>query len=354
MKILLLSPGKSSHTHKWAMYYKKQGIDVTVVTFQDHYSEQNAKDVPTRILPKLLPGKLSYLSSVFALKKILKEIKPDILHAHFASSYGFVGALTHFHPYFVSVWGTDIYQFPKRNKLNRKIIEFTLSKADIVCSTSKIMARETEKYVNKQIKVTPFGVDLSLFYPIPHPPRQKFKIGIAKGLEDKYGFKDLFNVFSNLRKKFHDIELVIIGNGPRLHDYKKICKDLGIENSTKFSGQVANTEVPNLIRDLDLVVLPSYEDSFGVTAIEAMACSVPVVAYNADGLKEVMLDQKTGTLVPIGHTEELSHAIEALLLNEEKRQEMGRNGIEHVTQHYNWEENASRVVELSKKTILRK
>ncbi|MEH7504225.1 glycosyltransferase [Neobacillus drentensis] len=351
MKVIMLSPGKSSHTHKWATFYKQKGIDVLVVTFKDHYSEQNAKEVPTRILPKLLPGKFSYLTSVFALNKIIKEFNPDVVHAHFTSSYGFVGALVNNHPYFVSVWGTDIYHFPQKSNLNRKIIEFTLRKADVVCSTSNIMAEETKKYVNKSIEITPFGVDLALFYPNPHQPRKNFKIGIAKGLEDKYGFKDLFNAFSNLSKKMDDIELIVIGNGPKLHEYKEICRSLGIENGTKFVGQVANSEVPNLIRDLDLVVLPSYEESFGVTAVEAMACGVPVVAYDADGLKEVIIDQKTGILVPMGKIEELSRTIETLLLNEERRKKMGRYGVEHVRQNYNWEENASRVIEIYKEIL---
>jgi glycosyltransferase involved in cell wall biosynthesis len=349
MKVVLLSPGKS--THKWATFYQKQGIDVTIVTFKDHYSEQNAIEVTTRILPKLLPGKLSYITAVFALKKILKEINPDVFHAHFASSYGLLGALVDYHPYFVSVWGTDIFKFPQKSDLNRKMIEFTLRKADVVCSTSKIMAEETKKYVNKSIEVTPFGANLSLFYPDPHQPRKNFKIGIAKGLEDKYGFKDLFKAFSELRKKHYDIELMVIGNGPMFNEYQEICRSLGIEKSTKFIGHVANTEVPNLIRDLDLVVLPSYEDSFGVTAIEAMACGVPVVAYDADGLKEVMINQKTGILVPMGQSEELSRTIETLLLDEERRKEMGCYGVEHVRQNYDWEENAARVVELYNKTM---
>jgi L-malate glycosyltransferase len=350
MKVVLLSPGKSSHTHKWAKYYQEQGIDVTVVTFKDHYSEKNAEEIPTITLPKFLPGKLSYILSIFALRKILNQLKPDVLHAHFASSYGLVGAFTNYKPFFVSVWGTDIYQFPQKSSLNRKLIEFTLSKADVICSTSEIMAVETGKYVNKPIEVTPFGVDLSLFYPQAHEPRTNFKIGIAKGLEDKYGFRDLFTAFATLNKQL-TIELIIIGDGPMFEEYQKICETLGIAQNTTFVGRVQNTEVPNYIRDLDLVVLPSYEDSFGVTAVEAMACGVPVVAYDADGLKEVILNQKTGIVVPKGQIEELADTIKKLLLDDQMRQEMGNDGVKHVRKHYDWQENAGQMVKHYKKVI---
>lgn len=346
MKVVLLAPGKSSHTHKWAHFFLEQGMDVTVVTFKDHFSEKNAQEVRTLVLPKLLPGKLSYITAVFALKKILKELRPDVFHAHFASSYGFVGALTGYHPFFVSVWGTDIFQFPKKSGINRKIIEFTLGKADVVCSTSHIMAEETKLYVKKPVEVTPFGVNLAKFFPEARVARSGFKIGIAKGLEDKYGFRDLFKAVSDLRKRLDDLELVVIGSGPMETEYRELCQSLGIAEAVEFTGYVPNTEVPALIRDLDLVVMPSYEDSFGVTAIEAFACGVPVVAYDAGGLKEVMVDQKTGVLVPMGQVEELERVIEELLLDEARRHEMGRAGVEHVRKEYDWNENASRMVKL--------
>jgi glycosyltransferase involved in cell wall biosynthesis len=346
MKVVLLAPGKSSHTHKWAMFYKEQGIDVTVVTFKDHFSEQNAQEIPTKVLPKHLPGKLSYLTSVFSLRSILKELKPDIVHAHFASSYGLVGAMAGFHPYFVSVWGTDIFQFPNKSKLNRRMIVYTLRNADVVCSTSHIMAEETKKYVDKPIEVTPFGVNLNLFYPELHPVRPQYKIGIAKGLEDKYGFRDLFQVFADLRNNLPNTQLVIIGSGPMEQEYRELCRALGIQEAVTFTGQVVNTKIPSLVRDLDLVVLPSYEDSFGVTAIEAMACAIPVVAYDAGGLKEVILDGESGVLVSMGNKDELRHAIEQLLLDDKHRTEMGKHGVEHVRRSYDWQENASRMVKL--------
>ncbi|WML46865.1 glycosyltransferase [Neobacillus sp. PS3-34] len=128
MKVLLLAPSKSIHTHKWALFYKNKGIDVKVVTFPDHYSAENAEEVDTVQLPKLLPGKLSYFSSGFALKKILRQYKPDILHAHYVSSYGLAGALANYHTYYLSVWGRDIFQFPQQGSINRKIVEYVLKR----------------------------------------------------------------------------------------------------------------------------------------------------------------------------------------------------------------------------------
>jgi L-malate glycosyltransferase len=351
MKIVLFSPGKSSHTHKWAMYFIEHGIDVTVVTFKDHYSKENAKEVTTLVLPKILPGKLSYLPAVLALRKILAELKPDILHAHFVSSYGFVGALANYHPFFVSVWGTDIYKFPKRSSLNRRIVEFTLGKAEVVCSTSKTMALETAKYTNKNIKVTPFGVDLSLFSSKQHVNKGKLVVGIAKGLDDIYGFRDLFRAFAILKPKFESLELHILGDGPMRGDYEELTRELEIVDKVQFIGRVPNTMVPQYMKEMDIVAMPSYEDSFGVTAVEAMACGIPVVVSDVDGLKEVVLENETGLIVPRGNPEELAQALGRLLKDEELRLKMGRRGIEHVRQNYDWNDNADYMVKLYKDTI---
>jgi L-malate glycosyltransferase len=348
MKVVLFSPGKSSHTHKWATYFKEHDVDVTVVTFKDHYSEENASEVKTLVLPKILPGKLSYLPAVMALRKILAELKPDILHAHFVSSYGFVGALANYHPFFVSVWGTDIYKFPKKSSLNRRIVEFTLRKAEVVCSTSKTMAFETAKYTNKNIEVTPFGVDLSLFSPKEYGNRDKIVVGIAKGLDDIYGFRDLFKAFAILKPKYENLELHILGDGPMREEYGQLTRELKIDQKVKFIGRVPNTMVPQYMKEMDIVAMPSYEDSFGVTAVEAMASGIPVVVSDVDGLKEVVVENETGLIVPRGNPEELSDALDTLLKDKELRVKMGRNGIEHVRQNYDWNDNAAYMVKLYK------
>lgn len=354
MKVLILAPSKSIHTHKWALFYKDKGIDVKVVTFSDHFSEENAKEVDTITLPKLLPGKLSYISSVFALKKVLKQFQPDILHAHYVSSYGFVGALANYKPFYVSVWGRDIFQFPQQGSVNRKIVEYTLGKADVICSTSHIMAKETNKYSKKKIFVTPFGVDMNKFKPLPdEKTNDKITIGTVKALSDKYGIRDLINAFATINTKFSNSELLIVGDGPQKSEYEQLTRELKIDNVTTFTGRVPNDKVPEYINKMDVFGVPSTEDSesFGVAAVESMACGVPVVVSNVGGLPEVVLEGKTGYVVPKENPEELAKAIFSLIENKEKSIEMGLAGIEHVKANYNWIDNANGMLDLYAQTL---
>lgn len=354
MKILLLAPSRSIHTHKWALYYKNKGINVKVVTFIDHFSEENAREVDTESLPKLLPGKLSYLSAVTALKKIIKQFKPDILHAHYVSSYGLTGALANFHPYYVSVWGRDIFTFPQNGTVNRKMVEFTLGRADVICSTSHVMAKETNKYIDADIHVTPFGVDLETFKPaVAKKGQDDLIVGTVKALSDKYGIGDLVKAFAMIYPDFPQAKLLIVGDGPQKDEYIQMAQQLGISEVTTFTGRVPNTDVPNFINEMDVFAVPSTEDSesFGVAAVEAMACGVPVVVSNVGGLPEVVLEGVTGYVVPKENPDALAKAIQKLLLSADTRKQFGENGIKHVASHYNWLDNAAGMVELYEKTL---
>lgn len=354
MRILLLAPGKSIHTHKWALFYKNVNVEVKVVTFADHHSEENAREVDTEILPKLFPGKLSYLSGVFALKKIIKEFKPDILHAHYVSSYGLVGALANFHPYYVSVWGRDIFQFPQMGKMNEFIVKYTLDKADVICSTSHIMAKETNKYTDKNVFVTPFGVKMDQFR-----PDESFKqdgiltIGTVKALSDKYGIADLMKAFAIIFQKYPESKLLIVGDGPQRREYEELTEKLGIREVTTFTGRVPNDQVPDYINRMSIFAVPSTEDSesFGVAAVEAMACGVPPVVSNVGGLPEVVIEGKTGFVVPKENPEKLSEAMVKLIEDPELRKRMGNNGVEHVRMYYNWIDNANGMIDLYIRTL---
>lgn len=355
MKIALLAPSRSIHTQKWALFYQSQGIDVKVYTFKDHYSEDNAKLVPTVVLPKSLPGKASYLAAAPALKKMLKEWQPDVLHSHFVSSYGLLGAMVNYKKYFVSVWGKDIFDFPKKSKLNKKLIEFTLSKATAVFSTSHVMAKETNIYTKRFVEVTPFGVDINIFYPETGTEQSTDKIivGTVKALEDKYGIADLVKGFALFHKEFSNSELVITGDGPQRAEYEQLSKDLGIDSVTTFTGKVPNTEVPNVIRKMTIFAVPSTEDSesFGVAAVEAMACGIPVVVSNVGGLPEVVVNDVTGIVTDKESPDQLANAFKKLASNDELRASMGQAGVTHVLEHYSWIDNAHYMLELYKKYL---
>lgn len=340
MKMALFAPASSIHTKKWASALTKRGIDVTVVTFSNHFEET---DIKTISIDTVLPGKIGYLTAVLKVKKLLKQEDFDIVHAHYASSYGFVASLTSVENLFISVWGSDIYSFPKKNAIFRNILSLTLKKADVLCSTSHAMAEEAKKYTQRSFHVIPFGVDRSIFKPKKSDSLSSKDaspvIGIVKTLSDLYGIGELIQAFAGVLPNNPESKLMIIGDGPNREKYEKQVEDLAIKENVQFVGKVPNEEVPNYLNEMDIFVVPSAEyESFGVAAVEAMSCGLPVIVSDVDGLKEVV-SEECGIITKRKDINALSSALLKLLADSNKRYVMGQAGIRRVKQLYDWEKN---------------
>lgn len=363
-RIFLLSDGKNPHTLKWARGLASQGFDIFIFSlsefdfdlYKDFPNIQCAHSGYEEKFNKCGEGalrKISYLKTLNRLKSLIKEFKPDILHAHFSSSYGLLGALTKFKPFFISVWGADVYDFPKKSFIHKAVLKYNLRSADRLFSTSHVMKEETLQYTNKDIRVIPFGVDLEKFKPGAAIdqifPEGSIVVGTVKALEDKYGINVLINAFSILKNKRPDLplKLLIVGRGTKEFELKQQAEMLGVANDTVFTGFIPVEMVPGYQNLLDVAVFPSVLDSesFGVAVIEANACEKPVVVTNRGGLPEVVEDGKSGFVVPANDPHSLAMAMEKLVSCAELRKQVGQNGRERVKKHYDWNQNLSTMVD---------
>ena len=168
MRILLLSDTYSEHTEKWALGLASNGIEVGLFSFNkaSYAWHQNQKNIFVLFEPaeKLdTSSKLSYLKFVGSLKKAIAQFKPDVVHAHYATSYGLIGALSGFHPFVISAWGTDVMKFPQKNFINKAILKYNLRKADAICATSNTIKEFLKPVTDKTVNVIPFGVDVNTF-----------------------------------------------------------------------------------------------------------------------------------------------------------------------------------------------
>jgi hypothetical protein len=209
MKLLILSDAGSVHTKRWVTALSKKLELIIVFSFFDtdddfFYKEENVK------LYTLLPGKtgkigyidrLKYLFSFFTVMRLVKKYSPDIIHSHYASSYGLIGSFLNFSPKITSLWGSDVYDFPRRNFIFKEILKHNLKYTDIVLSTSQNMAKEARLYTKKNISITPFGVDTSRFINSSLKKIEStFVLGTIKGLNYIYGIDIALRSFALLIK----------------------------------------------------------------------------------------------------------------------------------------------------------
>lgn len=366
MKILLLSDPNSAHTLKWARSLSLNNIKVLIVGLRPLNSNiyQGMPNIQVKTLihsgsnGRGTLAKLKYLGTLRALKRIIADFGPDIVHAHYATSYGLIGALSGFSPFVLSVWGTDVFDFPNQSPIHRMLLQHNLRRADKILSTSHVMACETSKYTRNPIEVTPFGIDLNVFRPEPVKSffgERDIVIGTVKALEEKYGIEYLIRAFDAARRHCPHLplKLLIVGGGALEKSLKKLVNDLGLSECTVFAGRVPHDEVPRYQNMLAVSVSVSVvSESFGVAVIEASACEKPVIVSNMGGLPEVVENGVTGIVVPARDVEATAAAIERLVCSEELRTAIGRAGRERVSRLYDWNDNVSQMIGIYKDILV--
>jgi Glycosyltransferase len=365
MKILFLSDASSIHTKRWVNSIAEKGVVIHLFSLKPvETSEYPGENFSFTCfdMQKRFGGlsKLGYLKALPALKKVISEFKPDIMHAHFATSYGLLGALSGFHPFVLSVWGSDVFDFPKKSFLHRKILEYNLKRADKILSTSNVMAVETKKYTDKEIEVTPFGINTGLFKPekADRAASTPFSaddivVGTIKLIETKYGINYLIEAFSTVAKKHPELplKLLIVGDGSERKNLESLTEKLEIKDKVYFAGMAEYQKVPYFHKIIDVYAALSILDSesFGVAIVEAEGCGKPVVVSNAGGLPEVVEDGVTGFVVERKNAEAAAEKLEKLVLDAGLRERTGKAGRERVLKFYDWNENVSQMMRIYNK-----
>ena len=138
--------------------------------------------------------------------------------------------------------------------------------------------------------------------------------------------------------------LKICGGESRLEQINEKIFSLGIKEMIQIDGVLPHNEMAEYINSCDIICVPSLHESFGVVAIEAMACGKPVIASDAPGLRDVIINEKTGLIVPRGKPKELAESIKIFLNNKEYITNMGIYAREHVETNYDINENIKRFI----------
>jgi D-inositol-3-phosphate glycosyltransferase len=311
-----------------------------------------------------------------------KGLQYDLIHSHYWMSGLAAEALS-------DAWGgTPIVQMfhtlgEMKNRIARSEQEREseariLAEKHIVGRADRIvaatLAEQTQlrflyKAKERKISIIPPGVDVSHFYPIPSDEAKLF-IGIKPDarivlfvgrIEALKGIDTLIQAMSCL--KFQDgllpVHLAIIGGDPaaspqemtaEMARLQKLCDDLAMGHTVVFLGKRDQTTLPYYYSAAEVVVMPSHYESFGMVALEAMACGTPVIASDVGGLSFLVRDGETGYTIPDDQPDALCEKLTALLEDRGLRLAMGGRAAE-VAQDYAWEKIATQILEVYRRTI---
>ena len=197
-----MGPANSAHIEKWCTWFNEHGHETHVSSFTHgqitgshvHLIKLGVDTEGSDL------GKIKYMFTGKKIRRIIQQIKPDVINAHYATSYGIAMALSGIKNYVLSVWGSDIYDFPQKSIFHKELLKFSLKRATYLFSTSGAMADEASKYTSKSFEITPFGVDMEMFHPNKRtkPSSRPFTIGTVKTLSDLYGIDYLIKAAAKI------------------------------------------------------------------------------------------------------------------------------------------------------------
>jgi N-acetyl-alpha-D-glucosaminyl L-malate synthase BshA len=250
---------------------------------------------------------------------VVKNEKLDLLHVHYAIPHASAAYMakqilkTHgiTIPVVTTLHGTDITLVGK-DASYEPVVTFSINQSDGVTAVSEDLRRETFQSfaISNEIEVIPNFIDLEKF---KKQKKDHFKKAICPNGESLIvhisNFRkvkrvgDVIKVFANIHREI-PAKLLMIGDGPERTKAETMCREIGIFNDTRFLGKLEAVE--EVLSVADLFVMPSEKESFGLAALEAMACEVPVISSNTGGLPELNIQGVTGFLSPVGDIEDMT------------------------------------------------
>jgi len=351
MKIILLGDASSIHIQRWANSLCVNGDIVFVVSAHNFINGYHSKIKKIKLS---YSAPIGYILSVYQLTKIVNGINPDVVNSHYATGYGFLSSFIRRFPVILSVWGSDVYLFPTKSLLHKLFIKFNLSKCTSIASTIKDMAGVVRKLVkgNKEIYITPFGIDVNFFQKKDDLIKEKITVGTTKGFDYTYGTDILIQAFADILIKYPNlnIKLLLTGSGD-MKQYVNLAKSLRIDGRVEFKGHVAHRNIVHYINEIDIYVAFSRSESFGVSVLEASSCEIPVITSDSGGLPEVVQNGETGYIVNLLDTANFADRIYELITDREKRASMGRKGRRFVTENYLWNDSILKMKKAYSDTI---
>jgi len=340
MRICFLGDFHAVHTLRWLKFFSDRHevhlISLEAPTWEmgpikaEEYGQSGIKLhlVPRRGINKLL--------GAGRVKRIIGSIRPDVVHAHYVTHYGYLAAKSGFRPLVMTAWGSDVLIEVHQSLIKGHQVRYALKRADLLTCDGENTAKALRELMggDEKIRKIYFGVDTKRVGPDKrvagfYDKYQKDKLG--KVVINLRGFTEVYDPGTFIRamppvvEKFPGTVFVMARDSDRIGMFKEMAASLGVADSVKFIGNIPPEELPKFLASADIYVSNSLSDS-GISAstAEAMASSVAVISTDVGDASYWIEDGKNGFLIPKGDSASLSEKMISLLANEDVRKSFGR------------------------------
>lgn len=319
-----LELAKKGHEIHFITY--SQPVRLALLNSNLHYHEVHVPEYP---LFHYQPYELALSSKLVDMVKLYKI---DVLHVHYAIPHAYAGYMAKKMledegiklPMITTLHGTDI-TLVGNHPFYKPAVSFSINKSDIVTSVSSSLRDDTYRLfeIKKEIKVIPNFIEpnknqseevLKCNRSMMAREDEKIITHISNFRKVKR-IDDVIKIFYNIQKEIPS-KMMMVGEGPEKQMAEDLCYSLGIQDKVIFFGN--SSEIDKILCYSDLFLLPSETESFGLAALEAMACGVPVISSNSGGLPEVNIEGYSGYLSNVGDVDDMSSKAISILKDDEK------------------------------------
>ena len=324
MNICFLADAQSIHTKKWVRFFSMRGHQIDVISFsEDEIEGAHVHSICSRI-PK---SKLKYILNIRRVQKLIHKIHPDILHAHHVTSYGFLGACSHYHPFVITAHGSDILISPEKSFFFKMIVRYSFNKADLITTVAEHMKDRIDGLGidRNRIHVFQYGIDLSELNMLKKKENEDERLHYVistRALRSLYNIEIILRAFPLVLTVHPHVRLKIVGDGPLRQKLMSLAHQLGLQSKVAFKGMLSHPEVIRELYDSSVYISMAPSDGCSLSLLEALATGTIPVVSDIPANREWITDGENGFLVPLHDTQSLAGKIIQALDTQERLPEI--------------------------------
>lgn len=352
LRLCYIGDGLSRHNHYMLPWFARRGCEVHLLT--DRPAPMDGVFVH-RIVAERGLGPFRHVLAAKAVRRRVAQIKPDIVHGHNITGYGYWAALSGFHPLVLTAWGADILVLPQRSRLVRAIVRWCLARADLITTDARSLSQATAAILGRDgpIVEVQWGLEVSRYRTAPLPevqqrlnPAGKLLVLSMRRMIPYFNVDRIIKAFAGVHREIPDTELVCFAAGPERPRCEELAQESGIADSVRFLDWVGEEELINWLSICDLFVSIPDVDSTPHSLLMAFAAGLPVIVSDLPAYHEWVVQGENGLLISPKDDEALASAMSDLLRDGEKRRSWGARNRSLAQQKANRDTEMERLMNL--------
>ena len=356
MRILYFSNDYCLHDHRFLSAIRAGGHEAFYLRLENNLRQTEDRPVPEGVqIVQWAGGKgkfrwLELPNYVLSLRRVIKQIQPDLIHAGPIQTCAFIAVLTRFRPILTMSWGFDLMEVVHKNSWMERITRYVLRKSTFFTSDAQVTCDKAVSYganPNRTV-IFPWGVDLEHFHPkngSTEHPRGVFTLFCNRAWEPYYGVDVLVQAFVRVAQSRPELSLILLGDGSQGGRLRQILLRGGVLDRVKFGGQISQNELPRWYHWADVYISPSHVDGSSVSLMEALACGLPCLVSDIPGNREWVTEGENGWLFPDGDAEALAAKILLVMNQRESLPKIGSAARAVAEERADWKKNSAKLMQ---------